>query len=150
MKLRFTFIMSVLSILLSSVCIFTMSFFVSQEAQIGRNIVAVLFYVFALLGYLLLFVTNKERKSEVKFDVSKKDKIKKWFMFFSNKYACVADVFFIVCLIGTIAVAVTAEKANIIHFVIISLFFFFANAHFMLNGENFKYIFKIRQRKKEG
>lgn len=143
MNLRVTYSLSLVFLLLSSACIFAMGFFIPEEAQTGRITVAVLFYTFAVLGYLMFFITNKKRKSVYKEKTSKDSGLIKLLRFFSNKYAAVADVVFLICLAGTIAVIVTAEKANFFHFFVISLFFFSANAHFMLNGENFKYIFNV-------
>lgn len=112
----------------------------------------VLFWLFLIVGYVLLFIISRDRKntSEINY-VNKKDK--KWktvgiINFFSNTKAKEADIFMIIFLICLILCLVIPIFDNNIAMIILSLFLFCFHLHCILNGINYKYVCSLNKKRR--
>lgn len=143
LNIKFLLFLSAASVALASLCIFLIGILFAFDNAVGRNIVAAVFWLSLIFGYVCFYFLDKRRKV-----LSKKRNIKlpkktiknTALGFFSNKYAFIADVAFLVLLVLTLIIVFFVKSSSIIQFLIISLFFFSVHAHFVLNGLNFKYI----------
>lgn len=146
----------------SSLCMLLMSMsflfmpIASEKALDGNDwcliLAGFMFWTPLLTGYILIIVMNKRRKRQIK--DNNKVNIKNWgvLKIISNRPAFMADVSFIICLIGFyIFLFVNSDNYGAYVFLCLSVFSF--HMHCMFNGANYEFIYKsksiIRERKQE-
>lgn len=128
-----------------------------STANIVAAIIAgLLFWLFLILGYVLLAMISKHRKQYEKKAVdssgnrTKNAENKKKpgiICFFSNQYALISDVAMGISFILTLVVLLLIPKTpQILQLLLISLTVFSIHMHCVLNGINFKYIRELSKK----
>jgi hypothetical protein len=108
----------------------------TSDSKIIEYSLGCIFWLFLIGGIVFQFILSKIRKKNCKDQLSKGV----FFNFFSNTTAIFFDLIFILSIIGNIIFLVL--KINIGWLQILTVFglLFGLEMHFVLNGENFKYI----------
>lgn len=109
------------------------------------------FWIFMIMGYILLFFAYREFKSFMyeKFGRNTKLDGKPGFItFFANVPATIIDIIFPVSLIIIIIIQFTPLKSNYIVYVFLFLLIFSLNMHGMFNGRIYK-ITKCKRLRRE-
>lgn len=119
-------------------------------------IAGLLFWLFLILGYVLLAMISKHRKQYEKKAVdfqtnrtrgTENKKKPGVICFFSNKYASIADVVMVISIILTLVIVLLIPKTpQMLQLLLISLTVFSIHMHCVLNGINFKYIRKLSKK----
>ena len=148
--LKLYFIICVLNISISSLSIAFIplgDFQGNPQQKTAAYMIGAVFWVGAILGYCSLVLLNRQRKADfrkIKSSYTPRIGIK---CFFRNFYGMTADVICGISLVlSAILIAVTGSDAKWATFISISVFVFSAQMHSILNGENYKYINKLKKR----
>ena len=116
----------------------------------------ILFWLFLILGYLMLAAVSRRRKEyerENRESRRKRSNNKKRpgvFCFFSNPYATAADVAMAVLTVALIVLMFIPEKSMTPKLIVVPTLIFSAHMHGILNGVNFAYTNKLSNRYKKG
>lgn len=111
----------------------------------------ILFWLFLILGYVLLAVVSHHRKAyEHEHRTAKRSNNKKKpgaFCFFSNKYATIADIAMVILFIVLIVIMIIPSKTETLKLIVVPTFIFSVHMHGILNGVNLKYINQLSQKR---
>ena len=136
-----SFYLSVISFLISSVTILFMPFgsFEQDGKQTLAFILAIVFWLFFILGFVFLLPISKQRKSDKNFKSKGGIGLLR---FFSNKPAMIADGLMIAGIIALILTFIIPTLPGWITLVATFTAVFFLEMHGIFNGMNYEYMSK--------
>lgn len=112
---------------------------------IAAYAVGILFWLFLIVGYVLLGVINSHRKKAVENKKGKPGIIR----FFSNKKAKIFDIAMIVLFVLVLICELVPKIDDNIAVVLMAILLFTIHMHCVLNGVNFNYLSGSLKDKKE-
>ena len=136
-------VLSVFMLFISSAMLFLTTFSDFQKDGIIKFIsfsITLLFWLGVILGYTFMIVFYVKTK--------KPKGIAGIVLFFTNKYAAIADCMLIASVVLTVAFTLLNVYSNIIYSLLISVFFLSLNLHAVLNGKVFRHKFLKEEMKK--
>lgn len=149
---RKTFLISILSFLLSAVSVFLLPMVKGKEDGSLTSIeilIGSLFWLGIILGVFLFYLTWRFIRNDSQYIELKKEHKPAVWAFFSTRFGRIVDIAFLLSVFLVVVSNITKSMPDLV--VLISMFFMLYSfcLHFMLNGRVYKYLFLIRK-KKEG
>ena len=132
-------------------CFFMMSAMILIMPVIESNEKAIIpiglvFWFFAISGYILLIVANVEFK-RISGNLRKnKRSLPGIISFFSNKIAMIADIAVIISIVAFVIICITELRFKYIAFVVLFLLIFSLHMHCLFNGRIYKLIKNEKER----
>lgn len=118
----------------------------TDDNAISLYFSGIAFWIFILGGYSLIAIINVRRKRSITRDVIKggtqKQHLPGVIRFFTNPWAMIFDILFILSLVAFIYYQLTTYIDGMLSYVLLAFMLFSFHMHCMLNGKNFNFIQK--------
>ena len=114
--------------------------------KICAYLVGICFWAGLIAGYIVFAVINSKRKKQLKKKKESAKSLPGIICFFSNKYAKVFDILFVISLIlSVVFMFIPALNQGFVSVLVISVCVFSLHMHSILNGVNYKYIQNLEE-----
>lgn len=140
-KINQLFWISVLALFLMSACILLMPLpdRIDEDSRIMTIVLGSLFWGTAIIGYVSIFLAERERKHLMKKKMIITEKSLPGIRnFFSNSVAKVADVTMMISIIVFVIISFTDLIYEYVSYIILFLVIFSLNMHCLFNGRIYK------------